>query len=117
MPWSTRLVLYRRATPCVPVVEASAATATAPLLAPALARAWELCYLDPLAARDLARDLACEAAQSVATATEGWLLVALCEVRVGRADVAQEALAHARRGYANTTDVAAQTRGGAEVRL
>ena len=71
-------------------------------------RAWELCYLDPLAARDLAR----EAAEGQGTdAAEGWLLMALCEMRVGSDCVALHALARARLGYADTASSAVQARG------
>ncbi len=76
--------------------------------AAALARAWELCYLDPLAARDLGRAVA---AGEGAQAAEGWLLVALCEVRVGAAEISLQALARARAGYADTAGSAAQARG------
>lgn len=58
--------------------------------------AWELCYLDPAAARALAQTLV---QADEATAAEAWLLIALCEVRIGDADVAMQALAQARRGF------------------
>ena len=78
----------------------------------ALVRAWELCYLDPLSARDLGRELAQDTGPGTGqTVAEAWLLVALCEVRVGSAAVAQQALAQARLGYANVHDTAAQNRG------
>ena len=66
-------------------------------------RAWELCYLDPLAARDIGRRLA---AGGGGTAVHGWLQVALAEVRTGDATVAVTALAHARLGYAAHEDTA-----------
>ena len=58
-----------------------------------LERAWELCYLDPLAARQLARGVADDGGAAVA---EAWALAALVEVRVGDATAALEALARAR---------------------
>jgi diguanylate cyclase (GGDEF)-like protein len=66
-----------------------------------LQRAWELCYLDPLAARDIGRQLA---AAGEATAADGWLHVALAEVRVGDAVLAQDALQQARGAYAARRD-------------
>ena len=61
-----------------------------------ITRAWELCYLDPLGARDIGRRLA--AGNGIAAAT-GWLHVALAEVRIGDAALALSALAHARLNY------------------
>ena len=74
-------------------------------------RAWELCYLDPLAARDLAREAAEGPSSATADAAEGWLLMALCEMRVGSDCVALHALARARLGYADTASSAVQARG------
>ena len=62
-----------------------------------LDRAWELCYLDPLAACQLARGVADEGGAAVA---EAWALAALVEVRVGDATAALEALARARSACA-----------------
>jgi len=69
----------------------------APTVPEAVARAWELCYLDPLAARDLGRRLA-EAGGP--WAAEGWLHVALGEVRTGDAALAADALRRARAAFA-----------------
>ena len=75
-----------------------------------LSRAWELCYLDPLAARDIGHQLAGEAPGLFQA--EGWLHVALAEVRLGGAAIAQCALAQARAGYAaDGVDAAARSRG------
>ena len=63
------------------------------------ARAWELSYLDPIAARDIGRELA---AQGGAAAGTGWLHVALAEVRVGDASVALDALGQARSAFIAT---------------
>jgi diguanylate cyclase (GGDEF)-like protein len=65
---------------------------------PQVMRLWELCYLDPLAARELGQRLATGSGQ---TAAYGWLHVALAEVRVGTAAQAQLALAHARHAFAH----------------
>jgi diguanylate cyclase (GGDEF)-like protein len=73
-----------------------------------LQRAWELSYLDPLAARDLGRRLTAATSPHIA---EGWLLVALCEVRAGDAPVALQALAQARLAFAAGADAARQARG------
>jgi diguanylate cyclase (GGDEF)-like protein len=62
----------------------------------ALARAWELSYLDPLAAGTIGRRLALAGG---ALAADGWFHVALAEVRAGDAAQAQEALRLARLGY------------------
>ncbi len=62
-----------------------------------IARAWELCYLDPLAARDIGRQLAELGGD---TAAEGWLHLALGEVRAGDATLASDALKRARSLYA-----------------
>jgi diguanylate cyclase (GGDEF)-like protein len=64
---------------------------------PRVARLWELCYLDPLAARELGHELAASSRDAAAC---GWLHVALAEVRVGSAPQAQDALAQARCGFA-----------------
>ena len=64
-------------------------------------RAWELCYLDPLAARELGRALANEGGVGAA---EGWLHVALAEVRVGDATLANDALRRARLAYTSCAD-------------
>jgi len=66
-----------------------------------VAKAWELCYLDPLAARDIGRRLA---AGGGSLSVAGWLHVALAEVRIGDAGLALSALAHARLGYAAHED-------------
>jgi diguanylate cyclase (GGDEF)-like protein len=68
-----------------------------------VARAWELCYLDPLAARDIGHRLV---AAGGATAATGWLHVALAEVRVGDATLALSALAHARLSFVARQDAA-----------
>jgi diguanylate cyclase (GGDEF)-like protein len=66
-----------------------------------VARAWELCYLDPLAARDIGRRLAEAGGQ---WAAEGWLHVALAEVRTGDAVVAADALRRARAACMRAED-------------
>jgi diguanylate cyclase (GGDEF)-like protein len=66
-----------------------------------IARAWELCYLDPLQAAELGRTVAAEGG---AQAHEGWLQVALAEVRVGEVAQASAALQLARRGFADLAD-------------
>ena len=68
---------------------------------PLVRRAWELCYLDPLAARDLGRDLAQGGGPDAAA---GWLHVALAEVRVGDDAVAAAALPQARAAFAERSD-------------
>ncbi len=68
---------------------------------PLIARAWELCYLDPLQAAELGRTVAAEDGPQ---AHEGWLQVALAEVRVGEASQASAALQMARRGFADLSD-------------
>jgi diguanylate cyclase (GGDEF)-like protein len=59
-------------------------------------RAWELCYLDPTAARDIGRRLAEAGGTAAAT---GWLHVALAEVRIGDVEVGLAALELARAGF------------------
>jgi diguanylate cyclase (GGDEF)-like protein len=66
-----------------------------------LRQAWELSYLDPLAARDIGRRVVAEGGPR---APEGWLHVALCEARVGDATVASSALQQARNGFAADAD-------------
>lgn len=73
-----------------------------------LARLWELCYLDPLAARTLGQTLTA-AGGSVAAA--GWLHVALAEVRVGVTALAEQALAQARSAYQQDKDMPARLYG------
>ena len=68
---------------------------------PLIARAWELCCLDPLQAAELGRSAAAEGGSQ---AHEGWLQVALAEVRVGDAAQASAALQSARRGFAERAD-------------
>ncbi len=68
---------------------------------PLIARAWELCYLDPLQAAELGRTVAAEDGPQ---AHEGWLHVALAEVRVGEVSQASAALQMARRGFADRAD-------------
>ena len=68
-----------------------------------VARAWELCYLDPLAARDAGHRLVGAGGAAAAT---GWLHVALAEVRIGDATVAMNALAHARLSFVARQDPA-----------
>jgi diguanylate cyclase (GGDEF)-like protein len=64
-------------------------------------RAWELSYLDPLAARDIGRRLIEAGEPSTA---EGWLHVALAEVRVGDAIIAGDALRRARAAFTSMQD-------------
>ena len=64
-----------------------------------LRSAWEQSYLNPLRARELGRSVAEMADADLAHAAEGWLHVALAEVRAGDAQVAAAALAKAREGY------------------
>ena len=61
-----------------------------------LQRAWELCYLDPLAARDVGRQLV---AAGGVEAASGWLHVGLAEIRVGSTDAGSAALQQARLGF------------------
>ncbi len=61
-----------------------------------LRRAWELSYLDPLAARDIGHQLAESGGDDAAG---GWLHVALAEVRVGDECEALAALPRARAAY------------------
>jgi diguanylate cyclase (GGDEF)-like protein len=68
---------------------------------PLVRRAWELCYLDPLAARDLGRDLAQSGGPEAAA---GWLHVAMAEVRVGDEATALAALPQARAAFAERAD-------------
>ncbi len=69
--------------------------------APELQRAWQLCYMDASAARDIGRQLAAAGGPDAAA---GWLHVALAEVRIGELAVAQQALAQARAGYTAAAD-------------
>ena len=66
---------------------------------PLLRSAWEQCYLNPLLARDLGRRVAEADGADAAQAAEGWLHVALAEVRTGDAQLAAAALLKARSGY------------------
>jgi diguanylate cyclase (GGDEF)-like protein len=75
-----------------------------------LAQAWELAYLDPLAARDIGQRLTAEGATPAAQA-EGWLHVALAEVRIGAADLAAQAVERAAAGYEALPDPAQRARG------
>lgn len=59
-----------------------------------IAAAWRLCYLDPLQAIALGRGVA---ARGGPLAGQGWLHVALGEVRVGDAGRSRQALQHARQ--------------------
>jgi diguanylate cyclase (GGDEF)-like protein len=59
--------------------------------------AWELCYLDPVRARDIGRQVAAEGGP---LAAEGWWHLAFAEARVGEAGAASAALQQARRGHA-----------------
>ena len=68
---------------------------------PLVRRAWELSYLDPLAARDLGHQLAQSGGPDAAA---GWLHVALAEVRVGDEAVALAALPRARAAFAERAD-------------
>jgi diguanylate cyclase (GGDEF)-like protein len=70
---------------------------SSPTAAAALARAWELSYLDPKAAGALGRRLATSGG---ALAAQGWLHVGLAEVRAGDDAAAQQALARARAAWA-----------------
>jgi diguanylate cyclase (GGDEF)-like protein len=65
---------------------------------PQVTRLWELCYLDPLAARDLGLRMATGTGEAAA---QGWLHVALADVRVGTGEQAHMALASARAGFAS----------------
>lgn len=76
---------------------------------PRLAQAWELCYLEPLAARDIGHQLATQGAGLAAA--EGWLHVALAEVRLGGSEAARHALAQARSGYRTAACDAQRGRG------
>jgi diguanylate cyclase (GGDEF)-like protein len=66
-----------------------------------VARAWELCYLDPLASREIGRRLV---DQGGSWAAQGWLQVALAEVRVGDTTLALDALRRARAGFTGQAD-------------
>ena len=66
-----------------------------------LARAWQLCYLDPLASGEIGQRLA---AAGGVWAAMGWLHVALAEARVGNAALASQALSQARGGFEATQD-------------
>lgn len=68
---------------------------------PLARRAWELSYLDPLAARDLGRQLADSGGDDAA---HGWLHMALAEVRTGDDALALAALARARDAYTQQGD-------------
>ena len=70
-----------------------------------LQRAWELCYLDPLAARELGQQALQTGETHPSDHAWGWLHVALAEARVGNADVAALALAHAREAFDSTRDL------------
>jgi diguanylate cyclase (GGDEF)-like protein len=61
-----------------------------------VARAWELCYLDPLASRDLGQRLV---KLGGPWAGQGWLQVALTEIRVGDSTLALDALRRARAAW------------------
>ncbi|MEO5733494.1 MAG: GGDEF domain-containing protein [Rubrivivax sp.] len=65
------------------------------------ASAWELCYLDPLAARDIGRQLVVLGGEAAAA---GWLQIALSEVRVGTDADAQTALAQLRQADSDWPD-------------
>ncbi|MDE2146099.1 MAG: GGDEF domain-containing protein [Burkholderiales bacterium] len=62
-----------------------------------LARAWELSYLDPMAARAIGLRLA---ETGGADAAEGWLHAALVDLRLGPVEAGLQALARARAGFA-----------------
>ncbi|HLL18279.1 MAG TPA: hypothetical protein VK439_05810, partial [Rubrivivax sp.] len=62
-----------------------------------LARAWELCYLDLEAARDIGHQLTAQTDGLVKA--EGWLHVALAQVRLLGPAEAEQALARARDAY------------------
>jgi diguanylate cyclase (GGDEF)-like protein len=66
-----------------------------------LARAWRLSYGSPLQARELGAALAREGG---ALAAEGWLQVALVEVRTGDTATAESALREARQRFAARAD-------------
>ena len=68
---------------------------------PLLQRAWELCYLDPLAARDLGQQVVKAGGMEAA---QGWLHVGLAEVRVGSAQAGLQALQQARLGFDQQAD-------------
>ncbi|HSM22069.1 MAG TPA: diguanylate cyclase [Rubrivivax sp.] len=68
-------------------------------------RAWELSYLDPIAARDIGRELI---AQGGTAAVMGWLHVALVEVRVGEVTLALDALHNARSAFTAAGDARGQ---------
>jgi diguanylate cyclase (GGDEF)-like protein len=68
-----------------------------------LERAWELCYLDPSAAGQLGRSLT--QSSDAVSAAEGWLHVALAEVRVGDAGLAAQALSTARACFRQAGDL------------
>jgi len=76
---------------------------------PALRRAWELSYLDPAAAWTLAHAQATTG--SGADAAEGWIVAALCEMRLHDAPAALRSLAQARPACAALADTAASARG------
>ena len=61
-----------------------------------LARARELCYLDPAAAGEVGHELVAHGGE---WAGHGWLHVALAEVRVGDARLAADALDRARAAF------------------
>ena len=65
-----------------------------------VARAWELSYLDPLAARQIARELVVGGE----AAAVGWLQVALAEARIGDAVLADDALKRARSDFTHRGD-------------
>ena len=64
-----------------------------------LRSAWEQSYLNPLLARELGLGVAEAAGSMAAEKAEGWLHVALAEVRVGEALRVSQALVQARAGY------------------
>lgn len=76
---------------CIPVAESR----------DRVTRAWELSYLDPVAAREIGRELVAEGGAAVGA---GWLHVALAEVRVGDAAVALHALGRARSAFDSNGD-------------
>jgi len=67
-----------------------------------LVLAWELSYLRPLQARELGRQAA---AQGGPLAAEGWLHVALAELRVGDRELGEQALGQARQLYTEAQDL------------
>jgi diguanylate cyclase (GGDEF)-like protein len=87
------LALCRRATRCGPVADDTPD--------PRQQRLWELCYLDPLAALALARQVALDSGPAAAW---GWWHAALADVRVGDAAAADEALLQARQAFAQRTE-------------